>query len=103
MNNLIIFHLLSILLTIVNCQKMTTRKKTRSNFWLALIIGIAILILIILSLILLYIFHYRKQRHEKIKRQLKDYDISTVNDFDTVGRVSEYLNHYSATEVKTII
>jgi len=118
MNNLIIFHLLLVFLTIVNCKKISTTKKSnlqkiKNKFWLNLIIGISILILLILSLILLYIFYIRKRinhKNEKVKRQMKDFDMSIIdydiNELDTiqtVGTPNEFIDHYSETEINTII
>ncbi|CAF0923657.1 unnamed protein product [Rotaria sordida] len=128
MNNLIIFHFLLILLTIVNCGNFSTTKKPNTNlqkskfkYRLNLIIGILLLILIILILILFYIFYIRqriknnnnnnnKNKNKKVKRQNDQYDIPIVsyniNELDTiqtVGTPSEFTDHYTETEVKTII
>ena len=113
MNNLIIFHLLSFFLTIVYCKKNSIIKKTKFKSWLGFIIGILILIIIILSFILLYKFYIRKQinnKNNKVKRQMKEYDMPIVfyniNELDTiqtVGTPSEFTDYHSETEVKTII
>ncbi|CAF2522729.1 unnamed protein product [Rotaria sp. Silwood2] len=125
MNNLIIYHFLFILLTIVNCGKFSTIKtpitnlqKTKFKYWLNLIIGILLLFLIILILILFYIFYIRQRikksknnnKNERVKRQNNEYDIPiisyNINELDTiqtVGTPSEFIDHYSETEVKTII
>ncbi|CAF0998367.1 unnamed protein product [Rotaria sp. Silwood1] len=120
MNNLIIFHFLLILLTIVNCAYFSTIKtpiiylqKSKFKQWLYIIIGISLLILIILILILFYIFYTCqriKNKNVKVKRQNDEYDIPIVsyniNELDTiqtVGTPSEFIEHYSQTEVKTII
>jgi flagellar basal body-associated protein FliL len=115
MNNLIIFHLILFLLTIVNCKKnFTTKKPNLQKSKLGCILGILIIIVIILILILLYIFYVHKRinnKNEKVKRQMKEYDMPiessyNINELDTiqtVGTPSEFTDHHSESDVKTII
>ena len=117
MNNLIIFHLILFILTIVNCKKVSTINKSilhKSKLGLIIGILIIIIILIILILILLYIFYLRKRinnnKNDQVKRHKKDYDMPIVsyniNELDTiqtVGTRSEFTDYDFETEVKTII
>lgn len=118
MKNLIIFHLISIILTIANCGKFSTTRKTnlkhkiKFKYWLIFIIGILFLFLIIILSILIYIRRRKtKRKHEKLKRKTKKYDIpfesyNNINELDTiqtVGIASDFTDNYTETEVKTII